>query len=218
MTDIFSVEIIQANSFSTTVTTDEDWRDYIVMAKEGETLRIYLDPHHPFTDFSGGTKNLKAKITMPALYGLHLSGATRGSVSGFKSSHDCRLDVSGTSSLEINNNIEMGNLEAGISGASQITGSLKASDAKFEVAGASTLRLKGSATSLTLNASGASKVDLTDFTIDNAKVNLSGASEATLHIKGKLDCVVSAASSLYFLGNPTMGNVQVTGASTIKHK
>jgi hypothetical protein len=39
-----------------------------------------------------------------------------------------------------------------------------------------------------------------------------------VNVKEQLDIVVSGASRLYFLGNPTMGNVEVTGASTVKHK
>ncbi|GAI07881.1 unnamed protein product, partial [marine sediment metagenome] len=69
-----------------------------------------------------------------------------------------------------------------------------------------------------LKASGASKVTLDDFPVDDANVHLSGASEATLNVKGRLDCAVTAASRLYFQGNPTMGNISVTGASTIKHE
>jgi len=43
-------------------------------------------------------------------------------------------------------------------------------------------------------------------------------SEATINVKGRLDSVLSGASRLYFHGNPTMGNTEVSGASTIKHK
>ncbi len=108
--------------------------------------------------------------------------------------------------------------ELKVSGASKVSGSMSADDAEFEVSGASKIELKGSADDIILNASGASQVNLDDFPFDNADVKLSGASEVTVNAKGRLDCVLSAASSLYFLGNPTMGDISVTGASTIKHK
>lgn len=215
--DIFEVEITQSDLFSITITTDADLHDYIAISKEGETLRIYINPHHTFTDFTRKAKTLKAKITMPAIYRLQLSGATKGTITGFKSSHDFSINVSGASSLGIDN-MEIGNVEFGISGASKVTGSMKAGDAKFEVSGASQVELTGSANNTTLNVSGASNLNLASFTLNNATVNLSGASEATVNAKGRLDPVLSDASRLYFLGNPTIDNAKVSGASTIKHE
>jgi len=215
--DTFNVEITQSESFSVIVSADESFSDYVAVSKEGETLRIYLNPRHTFTDFTLQAKILKARITMPTLYGFHLSGASKGTVTGFNSPQDFSIDVSGASSLDIHD-IEVDDAELQVSGASKVSGSMSADDAVFGVSGASKIKLEGKADDIVLNASGASKANLADFPLNNADVKLSGASEATINAKGKLDCVLSAASSLYFLGNPTMGNISVTGASTIKHK
>ncbi len=213
----FYVKIVQSASFKTTVSSNENFFDYIVVSREGDTLRIYLNPRHAFTDFTPGAKTLKAAITLPALRGLRLSGATNATITGFKSSENFSLDVSGASSLDMRD-IEVGNAKFEISGASKITGDMKAVATEFEISGASKVELKGSANNIVLNISGASNAKLADFILNDANVKLSGASEATLNLKEKLDCVLSAASTLYFFGNPTVGNVQVTGASTIKHK
>jgi len=213
----FKGEIIEADSFSTTVSADESFFDYVAVSKEGKTLRIYLNPRHTFTDFTLQAKTLKAKITMPALYGLRLSGASKATVTGFKSSKDFSLNVSGASSLDIVD-CEMDDVECEVSGASEVTGNINADDVECEISGASKVELEGSANTIILKASGASKVNLDDFPLDNANIHLSGASEATVNVKGRLDCAVTAASRLYFQGNPTMGNVSVTGASTIKHR
>ncbi|MFC2010808.1 head GIN domain-containing protein [Chloroflexota bacterium] len=215
--DTFDVEITQSESFSVTVSADESFADYVAVSREGNTLRIYLNPRHTFTDFTLQARTLKARITMPALHGLHLSGASKGTITGFKSPHNLSVEVSGASSLNIDD-IEVDDAELEISGASKVSGSMRADDAVIEASGASKIELKGSADDIVLRASGASKVNLTDFPLNNADVKLSGASETTINAKGKLDCVLSAASRLYFLGNPTMGNINVTGASTIKHK
>ena len=213
----FEVEITQSESFSIIISADENFSDYVAVTKEGQTLRIYLNPRHTFTDFTLQARTMKATITMPALYGLHLSGASKGTITGFKSSRDFSVDVSGASSLDMTD-IEVDDAEFKISGASKVSGSISADDTEFEVSGASKIELKGSADDIMLNASGASQVNLADFPLNNAAVKLNGASEATVNVKGRLDATVNAASSLYFLGNPTMGNVSVTGASTIKHK
>lgn len=213
----FEVEIVQSDLFSTTITTDADFSDYVAVAKEGSTLRIYLNPHHTFTDFTLHAKTFKAKIALPILHGIQLSGASKGTVSGFKSSQNLSLNISGASSLNIAN-IEVGDAEFKVSGASTVTGNINAGNIQFEVSGASKIELAGSAKSIMLTASGASKTNLDNFPLNNANVNLSGASEATLNIEGRLDAVLSDASTLYFRGNPTMGNISISGASTIKHK
>ena len=97
----FDVEIARSDSFSIIIDADDSLFDYVTVSKVGETLRIYLTPHHIFTDFTVGAKTLEAKITMPALYGLSLSGASKGTITGFKSSEDLSLAVSGASSLDI---------------------------------------------------------------------------------------------------------------------
>lgn len=215
--DEFDVKIVQSSSFKVTISADESFFDYITVSKTGDTLRIYLNPRHAFTDFTVGTKNLRVEISMPALYGLRLSGATRATITGFKSSDIFNLDISGASSLDMNK-IETGDAKLVISGASKISGDMKAANTIFEVSGASKVTLKGSGTNADLNVSNASNANLADFIIDTADVTLTEASQATVNVKERLDCVVNAASTLYFLGNPTTGNVQVSGASSIKHR
>ena len=155
---------------------------------------------------------------MPALYGLDVSGATKATISGFKSSEHFGVEVSGASAL-VMDNVEAGDAEFDVSGASKVNGNINADDIEFKVSGASTVKLTGEANNLILDASGASNADLNALSfLENADVELSGASEATINVKGVLDINVSGASRLYFIGNPTLGEREVSGASTIKHK
>jgi hypothetical protein len=206
----FEVEISRSDQYSITVTSDQTFFDYISVSKEGETLKLS-------TDFTLQARILKAKITMPALYSVSLSGASKGTVSGFQSTKDFSLDVSGASSLTINDT-EVGDAEFEVSGASKVNGTLTANDLDFGVSGASGIELDGSGNNINADASGASTLNLAAFPLNNANVRLSGASEASVNLKGRLDCFLSSASRLYFQGNPVMGNLNVTGASTIKHR
>ena len=52
----FEVEIVQADSFSVTMSADESLVDYVVVSKVGDTLKINLKPRHIFTDFTLGAK------------------------------------------------------------------------------------------------------------------------------------------------------------------
>jgi hypothetical protein len=66
--------------------------------------------------------------------------------------------------------------------------------------------------------SGASRFSLDDFTVSDANINISGASTGTINLSGRLDANVSGASTLLYIGEPTMGTINVSGASTLKEK
>jgi len=213
----FDVTITRADSYKVVITADETLYDYIEVTKSGGILQIYLKPHHIFTDFTIGAKTLKAEITLPVLTNLALSGATSGTMTGFVSTEDIILNISGASSLKIIGG-GFDDVKCEVSGASRISGNITADDIRMVVSGASKADLSGTAGDMILEVSGASKADLASLNIDNADIELSGASAATVNVKENLNPVLSGASSLYFYGNPNMGDLEVSGASTIKHK
>ena len=188
----FKVDIRQGESFSVVVRIDDNLLDYLILEKQGSTLRIGLKPN-----LSLRKHTAEAEITMPELTGLELSGACQGKITGFASGGALRMKVSG---------------------ASQMRGDIEARDARFDVSGASQMTLSGSGADLTLDASGASIIDLSDFSVVDADVEVSGASKATVSASGRLDVNASGASSVTYLGNPTMGRVNTSGASSIRQR
>jgi len=77
---------------------------------------------------------------------------------------------------------------------------------------------KGLPTTLLANVSGASHFNLDDFIANNADVNFSGASRGTVNLNGRLDANLSGASRLWYIGEPTMGDINTSGASAISRK
>ncbi|MFC1900450.1 head GIN domain-containing protein [Chloroflexota bacterium] len=213
----FEVEITRSDTFSVVINAAESLYDYVEVTKSGNELKIYLNPRHIFTDFTIGAKTLKAEISMPELRQLQISGASTGTITGFKSESDLDIEVSGASTLKI---VDGGMDDAAfeVSGASRISGNLTADEMDIDISGASRVELSGSADELVTDVSGASKLDMENFILQDASIELSGASEGTLNVKGKVDAQLSGASRLYFYGNPDIGKLDVSGASTVKHK
>jgi hypothetical protein len=60
-----------------------------------------------------------------------------------------------------------------------------------------------------------SDVNLTDFPVADADVNVSGSSEATVNPSGRLDVDASGASNVYYLDSPTFGVIDTSGSSTV---
>ena len=208
---VFEVEIVESGSYLTSITADDNLFTYIKASQEGKTLKIHLTPTY---NYSGVT--LKAKITLPKLSGIHLYGATNGTIRGFQSSNDFNLQLSGASQLSMN--MAAGNTVFEMSGATKVTGSLKAHDSKFRVSEASIVELEGLADKVVLNASGASKLKLIDFPVDEADVTLSGASEVVIKVSGRLDVILTGASKLSYKGDPMIGVIMISDASAIERK
>ena len=188
----FQVDITQANRYSVIIKASETILDKIDVTKEGSTLIIHAEPNISITAV------YKAEITMPNLTELILSGASKATVQGFSSSDSIVLKISAASRLDVQNT-HAGNVE-------------------IELSGASTLIAEGSGKDLVSIVEGASRLDLTNFPVNNSNVDVSGASQATINLDGTLDAVVSGASTLYYIGEPTMGNIETSGNSAINKK
>ncbi len=206
----FEVEITQSSSYSISITADDNLFDFIQISKTGKTLKIRLQSGYDYQSVT-----TRAKITTPELRGLGLSGATQGTVIGFSSTEDFKLDLSEASSLDMSD-MSAGDIKFGLSGASSVTGVITASgDAQFNLSGASAAELKGSANDMLIDASGASHLELADFLVNNADVNLSGASGSTINLNGRLEADLSGASYLRYIGRPTMGSIETSGGSVV---
>lgn len=213
----FEYEIQQADTYSISVTANSNLFDDIRVTKVGQTLDIGIKfPGITVTIFNV-TPKLQAVITMPQLQGLDSSGATQGTVTGFRSDQNLDVTVSGASMVELED-IAVGDTVFEVSGAGKVAGAIVVEDLELEVSGASTVQLKGSANSLTIDGSGASHFKLANLRVGNADITLSGASDATINLAGRLDADLSGASTLEYIGEPTLGIMDITGASIVKRK
>ena len=88
----------------------------------------------------------------------------------------------------------------------------------LDVSGGSHATLSGSAGDVTIDASGGSEADLSGFSVVDANVEASGGSEVTVNASGRLDADASGASHVYYLGSPTLGKIDTSGASSVKRK
>lgn len=208
----FEAEIVRSDTYLVEVTLDDNLFDYLDIRQNGDTLKITMESGNIYT-----RSEQLVVIHMPDLERLELSGASLADVSGFSSTHDLDIEISGASTLNVDD-MSSGEVSLEISGASKIRGDFTMTDATFELSGASSIRLDGSAGDIDLEISGASWADLSGFLITDARVDISGASSATLNASGVISGELSGASKLEYLGNPTFDNFSSRDASSISPK
>jgi hypothetical protein len=166
----FTIQITQGNSYSISVTIDDNLQQYLEVYKSGSTLYVGLKPGIGYQ-----TTQLKAEITMPDLQNIQLSGGTTATAGNFNVTTNFVADLSGGSRLT----------------------------------------MTGQGEDLTIRGSGGANINLTDFSVHNATVDLSGGTQCVVNLDGRLDATLSGGSQLHYKGNPTLGRIDTSGGASI---
>ncbi len=192
----FVVEIQPGRTHRAVVTIDQRLASCLEVIKRGTTLYIGLTSGCRSGDGQHYESTFSAQVTMPRLTGLSLNTASQARIApGFKYVKAFELELNS---------------------ASQVKGELKVGRLNLNITAASVVQLNGSAKTVDLDLSAASHAKLGQFTIGDARVEVSGASNARLFVKGSLEAEVSGVSTLSYTGNPTIRTLDSSGMSHIR--
>ncbi|GAB3552563.1 head GIN domain-containing protein [Spirosoma fluminis] len=132
-------------------------------------------------------------VTMPTVRAVDFSGAVKSTIVGFTNLNE--LDVK-------------------LSGASKAAVSVNAARVSHDLSGASQLIITGNGTRLSGGLSGASTLDAYEFPVNQAELDVSGASNARVQVTDALNVKASGASKVRYRGSARV-NSEVSGASTV---
>jgi hypothetical protein len=76
--------------------------------------------------------------------------------------------------------------------------------------------LSGSAQDVKLDASSGSQADLRDFSVQDADVEASSGSTVRVNASGRLDVDASSNSSVTYVGDPTLGNIDTSSGASVE--
>jgi hypothetical protein len=192
----FEVYLQQGNEEAVAVSAgDKDHVQYIRTVVDKGILKISFD--HKTNIFSNSRK-LRAYISIKEIQSLTANGASVVNIDGALSSSALRVRLSGASDLK---------------GALNVSG-----DLKVDLSGASDITLKGSAASMDLDISGASKVRAYDLVLGKFRTKASGASSIQVTVERELSAQLSGASKLVYQGNAVITDIKTGGASSVSRK
>ena len=210
----FDVTLTQGDTFSVTLRVDENVHEYLDVHVDSDTLLLKLKDRNGGYSLQGSV-TLEATIVMPHLRAVTLSGASKGTVSGFEAESLLNVQLSGASSLT--GEFASTTTDIQLSGASRMAGELGAESVTIGASGDSHIEVHGSAQTLTLDLSGASEALLYTFTISgDGDVNVSGASRVEVTVNGVLNVTASGASRVRYQGDATMGKQDISGGSSVE--
>jgi len=129
-----------------------------------------------------------------------------------------RLQISGASYATIAGTLKASDLKLDVFGASEVKGALQVTNLNMSVSGASVVRLSGTAENAIIEASGAVRVNAFELQVDKGKLDVSGASHITISVNKELNANASGGSTLQYRGNAVAGTVNANGGATIQKK
>jgi hypothetical protein len=80
------------------------------------------------------------------------------------------------------------------------------------------MTLSGSAQDLKLDASSGGQIDLGDFSVVNANVDMSSGGTSKVNVSGTLDANASSGSHVTYVGNPTLGDIDTSSGGSVERE
>jgi len=185
------VHMVPDTMYSVSVTCDDNLFSSLDVRMNGAvSVLIGLAQGKNYRDIT-----FNAEVHMPVVVGLDLSGDSEARVdSGFASTQSVYVTLSGASLADIKG--------------------LSCSAVNADISGASSLSIGGTTASEAVIVSGASTVSLLACAATRAAVSVSGASVAWINA-GQISFSASGASTLYYLGSPSIQTNNLSGASQL---
>lgn len=199
VSNMFKVDLSYGTENSVELTINKEFTEHLeINLDNGElTLKLDKDWNNKYSNHSGDNIKISAKVVCKSLNSLKLSGMAQCKIIGeipspglnlriggmsnctegtINVDGDCTANVGGMSGFETNLKIK-GNTEASVSGMSKFSPNLTATGTvSLEVNGMSTANISGSATSVNIDCSGMSNVNIKNFDAPLSKASSSGMS------------------------------------------
>jgi hypothetical protein len=181
---IVDVRIHQGDNYSVELTGPEEEKKKYQIYRSGKTLVIDFEGKRNFNlDWKTDKvldDQVHISITMPDLE---------------------RLEANGTGSIEMEE-FQVDDLELELRGPIKMEGDLQTEEIMINLTGAAELFLKGHSQRMNADLTFASSLKAYDFEVDEARVEVNGASKAKLNVTGKLEIEEGMASDIDYRGNP----------------
>lgn len=217
VSNAFHVELTFADTWSVDVTVPEFVKPYLKVSCTGNKVRIGLEklPRDVQRKMNDMKDPLQAKVSMPKLLDLSLSGASRLTTIGSQvlRGENLYIDISGASRL--NNMAADGNgtLNISVSGSSHAEMESSFDLMNIDVSGASKYTVTGNSGKINIDCSGASGMTF-DGDVLVANVDVSGSSKVGITGKiGSLKLDQSGATRFSATGEVAQADVELSGAS-----
>ncbi|HYG18597.1 MAG TPA: DUF2807 domain-containing protein [Ohtaekwangia sp.] len=184
---LFDVTITEGEQYSVELSGPQHEKDKYNISRDGATLVIEYENNDRVWDKDFlNMDEIRINITMPVIEKLRARGAGKITLNDFN------LDQ----------------LEVDLTGAVKARGNIDVRDIAVDLTGASELELEGTGRTMDATIQGASSLKAFNFKVQDADVEVNGASSAKVNATGTLEMEEGIASDIDYRGNPRVINRQ----------
>lgn len=171
----YKVILNQDSTSKMKITADDNIIDEIKTRVSGGVLEIKMEGN------ICNSGDIVLEISSKEWKSLEVSGASQVSSSSQIKANDFKIDLSGSSSLDLD---------------------LVAAAVRTSSSGSSEIKLKGQARSHEIELSGSGEIKAFDFVVGDYKISTSGASEMEINVMNDLKVSTSGSSKIKYKGTP----------------
>lgn len=121
-------------------------------------------------------------------------------------------------SINSNGKIKTQSLVIDIDGSSKVNLVLAVDKLETNIDGSCNLTLAGKADEHSLIIKGAGRIDADNLITQKTIVDISGAGKASVNVSDEISGKITGAAELFFIGDPELNNIEVTGVAVFKGK
>ncbi len=129
-----------------------------------------------------------------------------------------KIEASGACNVKAIESIKQTELKIEMSGASDFTGDITVQKLRIDASGASNIKISGSAVEANVDATGACTIRAYDLKTGMCKINASGGSNVRITVNKELNAQASGGSTVFFKGTGLIRDVSSSGGASIKRK
>ncbi len=126
-----------------------------------------------------------------------------------------KIEAIGAANINLVNDWNTTNAKVEIAGASSLTGHIDCNHFDANLSGASKLKIAGKSSTCEINATGGSEMDTFDFQTEKLETKLNGASTVTITVNDQLEVDASGGSRVYYKGDGIVTKQKLSGGSEI---
>lgn len=173
------------------IAAEDNVMDRVVVESDGETLIISMKNNTSLLN----TKTIK--ITVPV-------------------EEISEITLRGSGDIESADLLKTDSMSLGISGSGEIDLLIEANTLEANIHGSGDMELSGKVADVLIESTGSGNFEGKKLVADNAEINISGSSDATIFANKILKVSIQGSGSVLYAGNPNTDAVKIRGSGKVK--
>ncbi len=175
------------------IEANENLHEHIIVEKEGDKLIVRMDA--PLSIRGNSTTKIFIRTA---------------EINDFKATGDCTIKLTNTLETEQETNITL-------TGDSEFSGDVNVKNLYLKATGDAQFELSGSANFTNIKLTGDCEMKDYHFECQDANLDLTGESKVYLTVQNSMDIKATGESNIYYKGNGSISQQNVTGEAKIKN-